>query len=137
MEHHGERIRCKTMIINCDTTILDYVDEGNVYMAIHADYTQKCYSKYPDFTHYKIKSLIAITEKIKENTKQQFNLDSEVSYNPLVLEPKEKRITLVSATRLSPIKGGARMKILANALDRSRNKLYMVHLHKRSGYDTQ
>lgn len=25
--HNGERIKCESMIINCDTTILDYLDE--------------------------------------------------------------------------------------------------------------
>ena len=115
--HHGEDIYCKTMIINYDTSILDYVKEGDVYMTVHADYSQPCYMKYPDFKHKKIKKIFGITQYICDKTKEKFGVDCELCYNPLVLEPKEKRITIVSATRLSAIKGGKRMKALAEALD--------------------
>ena len=86
-------------------------------MTIHADYTQACYKVYPNFTHPKIKKVLAITKHIQKTVKDKFNLDTELCYNPIVLEPKEKIITLVSATRLSAIKGGDRMKKLAEALD--------------------
>ena len=115
--HHGEDIYCKTMIINYDTSILDYVKEGDVYMTIHADYTQSCYTIFPNFKHPKIKKVFGITKYICDSVKDKFNVDCELNYNPLVLEDDEPRITLVSATRLSAIKGGARMKRLAEALD--------------------
>lgn len=115
--HHGEDIYCQTMIINYDTSILDYVKEGDVYMTVHADYSQPCYMKYPDFKNPKIKKVFGITQYICDKTKEKFGVDCELCYNPLILEPKEKRITLVSATRLSAIKGGKRMKALAEALD--------------------
>ena len=113
----GEEIFCKQIFINYDTSILDYVIEGEVTMVVHADYTQSCYSIYPNFKHPKIKRIFAITEYIKEVTEKKFNVKCELCYNPLVLEPKQKRITLVSATRLSAIKGGERMRKLAEALD--------------------
>lgn len=115
--HHGEDIYCKTMIINYDTSLLDYVKEGDVYMVVHADYTQTCYHIYPNFKHPKIKKVLGITQYICDKTKEKFGVDCELCYNPLVLDDKEKRITLVSATRLSAIKGGSRMKALAEALD--------------------
>ena len=60
--HRGEDINCKVMIINYDTSILDFVKSGNVYMVVHADYTQNCYSVYPNFTHPKIKKVFGITQ---------------------------------------------------------------------------
>lgn len=115
--YKGEEIYCKTMIINYDTSALDNVKEGNVYMVVHADYTQPCYTKYPDFHHPKIKKVLGITKYICESVKKKFGVDCELCYNPLILEPPQDRIVLVSATRLSAIKGGERMKALAQALD--------------------
>lgn len=73
-------------------------------MTIHADYTQNCYSVYPNFKHPRIKKVLAITDHIRQTVKEKFDVDSELCYNPLVLEPKRKPIILVSATRLSRIK---------------------------------
>ena len=115
--YRGQDIYCKTMIINYDTSVLDHVKEGNVYMTIHADYLQSCYSVYPNFTHPKIKKVLGITQYICDTVKAKFGVECELCYNPLVLEPKQKRIVLVSATRLSAIKGGERMRQLANRLD--------------------
>lgn len=87
-------------------------------MVIHADYTQPCYKVYPNFKHPKIKKVLAITKFIQDSVKKKFDLDTELCYNPLVLEERKKPIILVSATRLSAIKGGNRMKLLAETLDR-------------------
>ena len=102
--HHGEEIYCKTIIINYDTSILDFVKEGDIYMTVHADYTQSCYANYPNFKDPRIKKIFGITQYICDTLKEKFDVECELNYNPLVLEPKDKRITLVSATRLSSIK---------------------------------
>ena len=86
-------------------------------MTVHADYTQPCYSIIPKFKHPKIKKVFGITQYICDTLKNNFGVDAELCYNPLAIEPKQKRITLISATRLSAIKGGKRMKALAEALD--------------------
>lgn len=86
-------------------------------MVVHADYTQPCYTILPNFKHPKIKKVFGITQYICDTLKNNFGVNAELCYNPLLLNEKEKRITLVSATRLSAIKGGKRMKALADALD--------------------
>lgn len=86
-------------------------------MTVHADYTQPCYSIIPNFKHPRIKKVLGITQYICDTLKSKFDVDAELCYNPLVLEQQHKRITLVSATRLSAIKGGKRMKALAEKLD--------------------
>lgn len=116
--HKDQKIYCKVMIINYDTAILDYLEQGKVYMVVHADYTQSAYTIYPKFNHPKITKVLGITKYICKTVKEKFNVDCELCYNPLVLEEPEKRIKLVSATRLSKVKGGNRMKMLADELDR-------------------
>lgn len=106
-------------------------------MVIHADYTQNCYTQYPNFNHPKIKRILAITSYIQETANKKFNLQTELCYNPIALEPKERRLMIVSATRLSPIKGGERMKKIAEALDTARHKLRLVHFHKFNRHDPQ
>lgn len=86
-------------------------------MTVHADYTQPCYTIYPNFKHPKIKKVFGITQYICDTVKAKFGVECELCYNPLVLEDVQNRITLVSATRLSKIKGGERMRKLAEALD--------------------
>ena len=86
-------------------------------MTVHADYTQPCYTIIPKFKHPKIKKVFGITQYICDTLKNNFGVDAELCYNPLAIEQPQKRLTLVSATRLSAIKGGKRMKALAEALD--------------------
>lgn len=102
--HHGEQIECKTIIINYDTSILDYVKCDNCYMVVHADYSQPCYKVFPKWKDERITKVLAITKYIQQMMKDKFSIDCELCYNPLVPEEPANRITLVSATRLSPIK---------------------------------
>lgn len=115
--HHDQKIFCEQIIINYDTSILDFLEEGEATMVIHADYTQSCYSKLPNFYHKKLTRIFGITQYICDTVEKNFNVKCELCYNPLVLDKPQKRITLVSATRLSAIKGGLRMKRLAQELD--------------------
>ena len=116
--HHGEEIQCKVMVINYDTSILDYVTSGKVYMVVHGDYTQPNYKVYPNFNHPKIYKILTVTQTLADRISQKFGIECECCYNPFVPEKKEKRIQIVSATRLSAIKGAWRMKALAEELDR-------------------
>lgn len=115
--HHGEPIRCKQLVINYDTSILDYLEEGEASMVIHADYTQSCYTVLPNFHHPKLTRVLGITKYICETVEKKFEVKCQLCYNPFVPEEEEKRITIISATRLSYIKGGNRMKLLAQELD--------------------
>ena len=102
--HRGEEVICKTIITNCDITILDYAKFDNCYMVIHADYSQPCYSKYPEWHDKRITKVLAITKHIQKMMKDTFNIECELCYNPLVPEDYSNPIKLVSATRLSKIK---------------------------------
>ena len=115
--HHGEEIQCKVIVTNWDTSILDFVTQGDAYMVVHGDYTMPNYKVYPNFKHPKIKKILTVTETLAERMRKKFGIECECCYNPFVPEERKKRIVLVSATRLSEIKGAWRMKALANELD--------------------
>lgn len=118
--HHGEEIYCKVMVINYDTSIIDYVKQGDIYMVVHGDYTQPNYTVYPNFKHPRIKKIFCVTQTLADRISKMFDIECECMYNPFVPEKFEKPIIIVSATRLSHIKGGWRMRALAQELDRQR-----------------
>ena len=119
--HTDQYIKCKTAIINYDTSIINFIcDEADIYMTIHADYEHNFYkNKFPQ--HQRIKSYIGITKHIVESFKRcTGNNNIMLGYNPLTIEKEDKYLTLVSATRLTSIKGKKRMEELVRVLDRLR-----------------
>lgn len=119
-----DRIKCKVMVINYDSSVCDQVLEGKIYMTIHADYSNPMYGGHPDFRD-RIDGYIAITGHIQKWLKEKCDKDSKLIYNPLTIEDTEKPIIIVGATRMSNEKGRARTLALANALDR-KNKNYII-----------
>ncbi len=117
-QHTNEDIICKVAIINYDVSIIEYINkDAEIYQTVHADYENPAYTWRPP-THNRIKSYIAITQHIEQSFKKLVDVDNVIQgYNPITGEPDNK-IVLVSATRLSKIKGKDRMIKLANALDR-------------------
>lgn len=126
-QHTNEDIICKVAIINYDTSIIDYITKdiwkGNakegegIYQTVHADYENPAYTWKPP-TDERIKSYITITKHIDQSFKKLVNVENTIQgYNPISDEPDDK-IILVSATRLSKVKGKDRMIKLANAFDR-------------------
>ena len=114
---NGQDIICKVAIINYDTSIIDYIKEGKIYQAIHADYENPAYTKVPQ--DKRVYQYIAITQHIAESFKRITGNENVIlGYNPLTIEEK-KPLVLVSATRLSKVKGKDRMIKLAEALDRA------------------
>ena len=117
--HTNQKIQCKVAIINYDTSIIDYIEEGaKIYEVIHGDYTNREAYNYrlpPD--HKRLTGFIAITKYLEDGIKELLHTDKiSLCYNPLTIEHK-KCLTLVSATRLHKAKGKDRMQKLATALD--------------------
>jgi glycosyltransferase involved in cell wall biosynthesis len=117
-KHSNQKIECKVAIINYDVSIIDFINDGAViYQTIHGDYENPAYQWKPP-THERIKEYIAVTKYIQESFKRITGLKNVTySYNPLSIEKEEKKLVLLSATRLSRIKGKNRMIKLANELD--------------------
>ena len=118
-QHHNQRLKCNVAIINYDVSIINFIDEGaKIYQVIHGDYSNPVYTWKP-LTHPRITNYICITEYMMSTFKQITHCDNTLlSYNPLTIEDEEDDLLiLVSATRLTKIKGKDRMIALANALD--------------------
>jgi len=118
-QHSKQRIKCKIAIINYDVSIIDYNDEGaEIYQVIHGDYTNPVYTWKP-LTHPRIKEYIGVCKYIEDGFRKLMGIkNTSYIYNPLTVDDEEdKMLILVSATRLTKIKGKDRMIELANALD--------------------
>lgn len=117
-EHKKQKIKCKVAIINWDTSIIDFIEEGaDIYQVIHGDYTNPVYTWKP-LTNKRIKEYIGVTKYVAEGFKKMMKCSNTTyGYNPLTITEEDKMLVLVSATRLSKIKGKERMIKLANALD--------------------
>lgn len=104
-KHTGQKIKCKIAIINYDISIIDFInDDAKIYQVIHGDYEHKAYKVKPP-THNRIKEYIGITKHICESFERiTGNKNIRLGYNPLTIEKQEKKLILISATRLSPIK---------------------------------
>lgn len=118
-KHSNEKIECDVAILNYDLSIIPYIKARiGIYQTIHGDYENPAYSwKSP--TSPKIKEYICITDYLMDSVKRiTGNKNLRLSYNPLTIDDAgEKPLTLLSATRLSAIKGKDRMQKLATALD--------------------
>lgn len=116
--HTNEKINCKVIITNWDTSIYDYVNEdAKKYTVLHTDYSNPTErlgipKDRPDITY------IGITESSKKAFENITGIDRTIlCRNPLELDEDKPLLTLLSATRLSAIKGGDRMAKLARTLD--------------------
>lgn len=117
--HDNDKIQCKRMVINYDSSVCDKVNEdAKIYMTIHADYSNEIYNgSHPDFRD-RIDGYIAITKGIQKWLKEKCDKDAQVIYNPLDVE-ENKPIVIVSATRMSKQKGRERTVKLAEALNKA------------------
>lgn len=116
--HTNEKIKCKTIITNCDSSILDFTEAETICETIHADYTDPHYKVYPKIDK-RINHWLGITKHICRTFKEKFGVNTELCYNPLEInENLDKPLILISATRLTAIKGVKRMIALRDSLDK-------------------
>lgn len=128
-------VKCDVCIINYDTSTLDQIQAKAIYMVFHADYSHSAYKNYPIFDE-RITGYISITKHIQKEMFKKFGIKSMVHYNPLTVEPPKKRLTLVSATRLTFVKGKDRMQKLADALTKANvNFIWYVFTNDTNAID--
>ena len=118
----GKKIVCDRFFCNFN---LDPIKNGDVtanekILVVHGNYDwlgSENAPRHPDIT-----KVIAVSKDSAEAYTRITGIPCEVCYNPLEVDPPNKVITLMSATRLDPytenIKGTARVEKLLNALDR-------------------
>lgn len=115
--HTNQKINCKVIITNWDTSIFDYVNEdAKKYTVLHTDYSNPTEvlglpKDRPDITY------IGITESSKKAFEEITGITRTIlCRNPYELEEDKPILTLLSASRLTDIKDGGRFYALANAI---------------------
>lgn len=112
--------------IKCDSFFCNYgldieVEAKNKYHIAHCDYKEVWFSPilYDDFKY------IGVSKLVCDSFKELTSKDIELIYNPLYIEKKpnkrrrDKKLQLISATRLTREKGLKRMQKLAYMLDKA------------------
>ena len=135
-KHTNEKIECKVIITNWDTSIINYVNEDTkVYTVVHSDYSHETQKQALPIDNPRT-TYICITEDSKKKFEEISGIKDRtiLCRNPLTTEKIEKPLILMSATRLTKEKGGHRMLALANELDRQGIK-YIWYVFTSNEYD--
>ena len=118
----GEVVKCNKAFFNFNLDMIDEIEAEEYYFVGHANYAELGYK--PQINNKKLTHFIGVsqfsTDKLDEwGQILGVNTNTIKCYNPLILEPKEKVLHLVSACRLDDkVKGGKRTLKLIEALDR-------------------
>lgn len=125
-------IKCKKFFCNYGLDIPIEAEEK--YHIIHCDYKQVSFKPimYPGFKY------IGVSKLACDSFKELTGIDAELIYNPVVIKktntPKlTDKIHLVSATRLSPEKGGERINQLCMLLEKN-NIDYEWHVYSNKRF---
>lgn len=117
---NNKKIACDRFFCSYGFDIKDYVEAKEYYHIIHCDYKHTRFSPivYPGFKY------IGVSKLVCDSFKELTGIEAELIYNPIAIdkpkvEKKTDKIHLISATRLSPEKGGNRIIKLAEMLDRA------------------
>ena len=123
---HNVNVRKYRDTIKCDKFFCNYgldiqVEANEKYHIAHCDYKNVWFSPilYNGFKY------IGVSKLVCDSFKELTNQDIELSYNPIFIDntenkhKRDKKLKLISATRLTREKGLKRMQCLARILDKS------------------
>lgn len=121
IEYVGQEIECRKIIFCYDLSIVDKVKAEEYILTAHADYKiQHIHLTIPP----QITSVYAVSEiarvafqEVHKDQLDKLGLECKLLYNPIMLDEPKRVLKLVSATRLTPEKGGKRMQMLAERLN--------------------
>ena len=105
-QYKGERIKCKKAFFNYNLDIIDNVDADEYIQVAHGDY--KSMGIKPN-THPKITKYLGVSKQVCDTYKEVTGFDTELCYNPVVIDEPREALLFVSATRLTKEKGRERM----------------------------
>ena len=116
VKYKGEKIVCDKIFLAYSQNIIDKVEAKEYCFISHIDYKARGI-KPP--VHPKITKYYGVSQAVCDSWKELTGIDMECVYLPLVLDEPQRVMRLISATRLTDEKGGWRMKVLADMLDRA------------------
>ena len=119
----GMKFKCTRAFFNFNTDIIADVEATNgYYLVLHGDYEDMLNRKqllrenFPG--HSKITNYVGISKQVCAAWERVTGKKAELCYNPFAPDEPHKKLKLISATRLSVEKGGTRMVLLGEALDK-------------------
>lgn len=127
IKYYGQKVECENAFYNFNIEMIEDVTAKEHTFVSHANYEElhKAHGGYiPPINNPKLTRLIGVsdfaTKRLNEYAEKiGIKLRATTCYNPLMLEPKEKVVRLVSASRLDDeVNGGARTIDLISALDK-------------------
>lgn len=125
-------IKCKRAFFNYNIAPIDCFEADEYIQIVHADFSSDVLRPYIDnikreYQNDKITAKYAVSKNNAIKFKEVVGEDVKVLYNPIIVDEEPRIMTLVSAQRLSPEKGGKRIEALAQRLD-ERNISYIWHI---------
>ena len=115
----GDEIDCDTFIFGYGHEIIDHVKAKRIIQTFHADYICRHLNPCMD---ERITDRFGVADNTTNGIREHYEWAKDIvtMYNPYTAKKPRKVLKLVSATRLTPEKGFARMVRLAEALDASK-----------------
>lgn len=113
-KYRGEHIICDKIFFNFNLDIIDNVEAKEYIQIAHGDY--KAMGIKPNLNP-KITKYLGVSKQVCDTYKEVTGHNTELIYNPIVLEKPKKVLNLISATRLTAEKGRKRMIKLGKLLD--------------------
>ena len=115
----GDEIECDTFIFGYGHEIIEHVKAKRIIQTFHADYINRHLN--PCFDE-RITDRFGVADNTTNGIREHFEWAKDIvtMYNPYTVKKPRKVLKLVSATRLTPEKGFARMVRLAEALDEAK-----------------
>ena len=114
--YRGEHIKCDKIFFNFNLDIINNVEANEYIQIAHGDY--KAMGVKPN-THPKITKYYGVSKQVCDTYKEITGYETELCYNPIVIDKPKRVLNLISATRLTREKGKARMIKLASELDKA------------------
>lgn len=115
-KYKGEKIKCERIFFNFNLDIIENVEADEYIQIAHGDY--KAMGIKPN-THPKLTRFLGVSKQVCKTYKEVTGFDTELAYNPIMLDEPKKVLNLISATRLTAEKGKQRMIKFAEILDKA------------------
>lgn len=115
-KYKGEKIKCERIFFNFNLDIIDNVEADEYIQIAHGDY--KAMGIKPN-THPKLTRFLGVSKQVCKTYKEVTGFETELAYNPIMLDEPKKVLNLISATRLTAEKGKQRMIKFAEILDKA------------------
>ena len=123
LEDIEKPIKCKRAFFNYNIDAIDFFEAEEYIQIVHADFKSEILKDWIKSSAWYGDSRITATYAVSKNNAKSFKeimgRDVSVLYNPIILEEEPRVMTLISAQRLSPEKGGKRIEQMIKELDNS------------------